>query len=65
VDVAATGFSTDPPNVKMARRILDGVERTLLLRREIRYLMQGFGLGLLFSVALTGGLVFTPPSTGF
>lgn len=66
VDVAASAVSSTPPNMKMARRILDGVERSLLLRRKIRYLMQGLGLGLLFTVTLTVLVsLFTPASTGF
>jgi hypothetical protein len=66
VGVAASAISVDPPNVRLVKRVLDGVERQLLLRRKIRYVMQGLGMGLLITLVLTVlAWLYTPAVTGF
>jgi hypothetical protein len=65
LDVAVSALLRDPPNINLAKRILDGVERQLLLRRKIRYLIMGLGLGLLLTLALTVAAFLTPSSAGF
>jgi hypothetical protein len=65
LDVAVSALLRDPPNINLAKRILDGVERQLLLRRKIRYLIMGLGLGLLLTLALTVAAFLMPSSAGF